>query len=225
MWMRHPEGGLVAQLYGPCTVSTQIEGTAVSIEERTLYPFEHKIEVTIRLERACKFELYFRNPCWSKATRVVSAGAKIEREGDYWRVLKRWNSGDTVHLAFTPEVRELPAVNGEVAIGYGALIFSLPLASKRKSLKQYNLADFEDSIYEPAFDSNIESDLPAAQRAKAFEVRHRPEGGNPLRPFDFPLIELHGHLISRVTNTRKTISLVPLGNAPLLRRTTFRIFG
>jgi DUF1680 family protein len=227
MWMRHPEGGLVAALYGPCTVSTRIEGMAVSIEESTLYPFEPTVEITIRPDRECEFPLYFRNPRWSRETRIVSAGARIERKGDYWRVIKHWNSGDTVSLEFKPEVRETSAINGEVAIWYGPLVFALPLASKKKSIKQFKFGHFEDSVYEPASAGNIRSGLPAAQRAKAFTVesKRRPEEGNPLRPFDSPLIELHGYMISSLANTREAVTMVPLGNAPLLRRMTFPVIS
>ncbi|MGP8271278.1 MAG: beta-L-arabinofuranosidase domain-containing protein [Terracidiphilus sp.] len=225
MWMRHREAGLVASLYGPCSVETEIDGVTVSLEERTCYPFEHSVDVTIRPDHESEFPLYFRNPGWSAVTRIVSSGAAIQREGDYWRVTKRWKPGDTVRLDFTPEVREVPAVNGEVAIQYGPLLFAQPLASEKRSIRQYPLPHFEDSIYTPVAGLAADTGLSAAQRAKAF-VPFIPEPRAEIapRPFDNPWIELHGHLISKSTGIFQAVTLVPLGNAPLLRRLTFPVF-
>ncbi|MGO8718272.1 MAG: beta-L-arabinofuranosidase domain-containing protein [Acidobacteriaceae bacterium] len=226
MWMRHSRGGLVATLYGPCTVSTKVDGVFVRIEEHTLYPFESIVEFAVYPEREHEIPLYFRNPLWSRETHIAAAGARIEREGDYWLVRKRWNTGDIIRLEFTPQLEQIQAVNQEIAIKYGPLIFAQPLASKKKIIKRYSydFDHFEDSIYEPAFDAR-QADLgfPAALQAKAFEleVRHPSAGANPDTPFDAPLIELHGSLVAKTAGGRQETTLVPLGNAPLLRRVTF----
>lgn len=226
MWMRHAKGGLVATLYGPCTVSTKVDGTLVRIEERTSYPFEKAAEFVIQPEQAKEFSLYFRNPLWSRRTRIVAAGAKIEREGDYWVVSKLWKTGDTVRLEFAPEIRLVEAINGEVAVQYGPLIFSQPLATTKKVIKRYEYDPdrFVDSIYEPAFDMNqLDFGFPASTKSNAFELKatYSPTAANSVAPFDSAPIELRGNMVSKATGVRQPIALVPLGNAPLLRRVTF----
>jgi DUF1680 family protein len=222
MWMRHPKGGLVASLYGPSTLSTKVNGAAFSLDERTRYPFENTVEMHVRSDSADAFPLYLRNPEWSKKTRVVCDGASISREGSYWRVLKRWKSGDTVRIEFTPEVQEIPAVNGEVAIQYGALAFAKPLPSERKAIKKYEVDRFEDTVYTPLPNGENDLSLPAGQLAKAFQpVVVKPEKTSE-HPFDSPWVELHGHFV-RSTGASEAATLVPLGNAPTLRRITFPV--
>src|SRR6185437_7344709 len=149
MWMRHSHGGLVATLYGPCTVSTKVDGMTVRIEERTSYPFKNTVDFTVFPERENEIPLYFRNPAWSRQTRIVAAGARVKREGAYWLVQKRWKAGDTIHIEFAPEIKIVRTINNEVAIQYGPLIFAQPLASEMKVIKHYSFASFKDSIYEP----------------------------------------------------------------------------
>ena len=225
MWMRHPQGGLVALLYGPCSVSTTIGAVTVQLEEQTRYPFEHAVNIAVHPERESEFPLYFRNPGWSRTTRIVSAGAAIQREGDYWRVTKHWKAGDEIHLEFTPALRELLAINGEIGIQYGALVFAQSLPADKKSIKQYGLDHFEDSTYTLAPNNDVESCLPAVQRIKGFvPVSREPLSKDAsLHPFDSPWIELHGHLVSKSTGIPEAVTLVPLGNAPVLRRITFPV--
>lgn len=219
MWMAHGDRGLVATLYGPCALSTRIEGSAVQIEEQTNYPFDSTVVFTIHLERPQMFPLYFRNPGWSQDTIVASRGARIRREGDYWRVEKSWHSGDTVRIQFSPAIETIRAVNGEIAVKYGALVFAEPVASEETVIRQYPLSGFADSIYRPA--------APASAAAGQYPLEdfHLQPGTaqnlNPLRPFDAPQLEIHAATRSAAGADPLDVRLVPLGNAPILRRMTF----
>lgn len=227
MWMRHPHGGLVATLYGPCTVSTKVKGVSVRIEEHTLYPFENIVEFVVYPEREHAIPLYFRNPRWSHGTRITAAGVRIERAGDYWRLHKRWKTGDTIRLEFAPQLEQIHAVNHQIAIQYGPLIFAQPLASTKKIMKRYSYDPdrFQDSIYEPASEIR-QTDLGfrAVLQAEAFDLKvRRPSVGvDPGVPFAAPLIELFGSMAPTADGSQQEeTTLVPLGNAPLLRRVTF----
>jgi hypothetical protein len=221
MWMRHPRGGLLAALYGPCRVRTQVDGVAVALEEQTLYPFENTVRITVHPEREHRFPLYFRNPQWSRATRVLCAGAAVERHGDYWRVTRRWRSGDTVRLEFTPEVREIPSENGESALHYGALLFAQPLPSSKRTLRHYPLPHFEDSIYDPGKSTEGGLGFSAAEPLSNFAPAPGDPGADPSRPFDAPLVVLRGPMVAQGASQPQPVTLVPLGNASLLRRLTF----
>lgn len=219
MWMAHDDGGLVATLYGPCVLSTRIEDCAVQIEEGTNYPFDSTVVFTIHPERKLNFPLYFRNPEWSQDTIVTSTKAKITRQGDYWRVEKSWRSGDTIKIQFFAAIETLRAVNGEVAVKYGALIFAEPVDAEETVIKQYPLNGFEDSIFRPA--------TPGISVAREFpleDLQLQLSNGqhvNFLRPFDAPLIEIHAKARSAAGAEPVDIRMVPLGNAPILRRVTF----
>ncbi len=212
MWMRPPSGGLACMLYGPCTVATKIQDVAVHLRENTQYPFDNEVEIVVRPERAVAFPLYLRDPGWSKGTSVVCAGARITQEGGYWIVNKKWNAGDTVRLVFRPTIREVPAVNGEVALQYGALLFAQPIEAEKKVIKTYPLAGFEDAYYLPAGPYHPLT-LPSSERWQSYGLKpvKLTQGVDPLHPFDQPLLALKGD----------AVTLLPLGNAPILRRVTF----
>jgi len=224
MWMRPASGGLAAVLYGPCAVSTTIHDVRVHIEEKTRYPFENAVEIEIQPEREAEFPLLFRDPSWSRDTTVTSAGATIRREGAYWVVNKKWRAGDTVSLNFLPSIQEVAAVNGEVALQYGALIFALPIEAHKSVTKTYAVKGFEDAYYLPAAKYEALA-LPASSRWRSFGLKpvQVTKGINRLRPFDEPVIVLQGTLTRQSDGGETTVALVPLGNAPMLRRVTFPV--
>ncbi|MGH9617545.1 MAG: beta-L-arabinofuranosidase domain-containing protein [Acidobacteriaceae bacterium] len=221
MWMRHRSGALAALLYGPCHVSTRVRGVKLQIEEKTNYPFENTVEVVLSPERQVELPILLRDPGWSRGTTVTCAGAHISRVGGYWRVNKRWSRGDAIKLKFTPIVEEVEAVNREVALQYGPLLFARPLASNKIVTKNYPVAGFQDAYYEPAT---------AAEEYKFFAESHgngfgfrpvrSPSGADWLRPFDAPVVSLRGEMTRKSDGQRVDVDLVPLGNAPFLRRLT-----
>jgi DUF1680 family protein len=226
MWMRHGGGGLAALLYGPCNVSTTIQNIRVHIEERTSYPFENTIEIELRPESEIEFPLLLRDQAWSSGTTVACDGAAIRREGSYWMVSKRWRAGDTVRLKFQPRVQEVSAVNGEVGIQYGALLFVQPIEAQKTVVKNYPVPGFEDTHYVAVAGKYEALALPASSRWKAFGLQpvHVLSGANPLRPFDAPVVVLKGKLNRQSDGAETDVTLVPLGNASTLRRVTFPIW-
>ncbi len=225
MWMRHAEGGLAALLYGPSKVTTLIGDVPVKIEESTRYPFENTVKVSVQPEREAEFPLLFRDPEWSNGTRVECAGASIVRDGSYWTVTKKWKAGDTVTLEFMPSVREVAAVNGEVALQYGALLFVEPIEARRQVIKKYDLAGFEDSYYLPAPGGYQPFALPSNLRWKGFGFKPKYDAAlaDAAHPFDRPVVLLQGKGIRQSDGAEVDVSLVPLGNAPTLRKVTFPI--
>jgi hypothetical protein len=223
--MRHSSGGLAALLYGPCKVSTTVQSVRVQIEEKTHYPFENIVEIAIQPEHETEFPILLRDPEWSNGTTVKCDGATVSREGSYWLVTKKWKAGDTVHLEFLPSVREVPAVNGEVAIQYGALLFVQPIEAHKQVIKTYPVPGFEDAYYLPTAGKYQAIALPASLRWKGFGFKplHVSAGVDPLRPFDQPTVMLQGRVIRQADNTEVDVALVPLGNAATLRRVTFPI--
>jgi hypothetical protein len=222
MWMRRGADTLAALLYGPCRVATTVSGVKVAIDERTAYPFESVVELAVAPERDVEFSLLLRDPEWSRGTTIDCAGAQITREGDYWRVTKRWTGGDTVRVTFVPSVREVPAVNGEVALQYGALVFAKPIASTKTVTKTYPLPGFEDTHYVPVPGEPVDLRLRADARWTGFGLTPVQVASGPdlQRPFDSPAVALRGQM-RRPDGTAVDVELVPMGNAPLLRRVTF----
>jgi uncharacterized protein len=224
MWMRHDNGALAALLYGPCTVSTTVKNVPVRIEEKALYPFENTVTLEIHTDGALEFPLYLRDPGWSRGTIVKCDGATITREDSYWVVRKKWQQGDSVHITFVPTIQEVPAVNGEFALKYGALLFAQPLDAQKITLKSYSVPGFEDSYYKLVGKYETLA-LNASSQWQSFGFKAMPitDGVNPLRPFDAALITLQGTMTRQPDGTQMPVVLVPLGNAAILRRVTFPV--
>lgn len=225
MWMQHRDGGLAALLYGPCEVNTIVDGVPVELKERTVYPFEHRVEVSIHPARPVEFSIYFRDPEWSRGTKLMSAGARIQREGDFWKVTKQWKGEERITLTFVAEVRQMEAVNGEIALQYGALLYAMPIAYKRTVIKQYSVAGFEDTYYEPAHDGLDDLALLSDSRWTGFSFKpvSRGDAVSTLRPFDKAVVSLQGPMMHVKTGLMANVELIPLGNAPVLRRLTFPV--
>lgn len=224
MWMRHNSGALAALLYGPGAVSTTVQNVPIRIEEKTLYPFENTVTLEIHTEGAVEFPLYLRDPGWSRGTIVKCDGATITRENSYWVVRKKWQQGDSVHITFVPTIEEVPAVNGEIALKYGALLFAQPLDAQKITLKTYSVPGFEDSYYKlSGRHETLALDASLQWQSFGFKAMPAADGVNQLRPFDAPLITLQGTMTSQPDGTQTPVTLVPLGNAAILRRVTFPV--
>ena len=194
MWMRDGDHGLAALLYGPCTVSTTVGDDRVTIDERTSYPFSEQVELKIDPDRDSAFTLLLRNPGWSKGTTVTCPGAQISSQDGYWKVSKTWHSGDAVNIVFTPQIFEVPAVNGELALQYGPLLYALPIPSTKKAVKKYAVPGFADYFLTPTT-AIPNLSLPATGApGYGFQTRTVTSGVDLLKPFDASPIVLDGSL-------------------------------
>jgi DUF1680 family protein len=204
-------------------VSTTVDGVPVRIKERTNYPFDNIIDLEIQAEGKTEFPLYLRDPAWSRGTTVECDGATITRAGSYWVVRKTWQSRDKIRIIIAPTIQEVPAVNGEIALQYGALIFAQPIDAQKITLKTYALPGFEDSYYKPLATKNEALALPSSLRWQSFGFKPIliSDGVNPLHPFDAAVITLQGTMTRQADGTQVRATLVPLGNAAILRRVTF----
>jgi hypothetical protein len=88
--------------------------------------------------------------------------------------------------------------------------------------KTYPVGGFEDTHYEPASGAEEDFLLPVDQQWKGFgfEPVDLPANANAFTPLDAPIIALRGNMIRKRDRQRVAVDLVPLGNAPLLRRLT-----
>ncbi|TDV47802.1 RICIN domain-containing protein [Actinophytocola oryzae] len=127
MWLGTPDGGLAAALYGPCTLTTTVVGTRVTITERTSYPFADTISLTFTMATPATFPLALRVPGWcANPALTVNGGAVAISGGPRFATVNRtWRGGDVVVLTLpmTPRTRQWSS--GAVSVSHGALTFAL----------------------------------------------------------------------------------------------------
>ncbi len=109
MWMATEDDGLVATLYGPCSVqSTVAGGVPVTVDCVTNYPFDTKIEMTVKPEKQTSFPLYLRVPQWCDEFKVRVNGRKVSVKVDelgFVKLSRKWKFGDEVTIALPMKPR------------------------------------------------------------------------------------------------------------------------
>jgi hypothetical protein len=157
MWMKTKDNGLVAALYGPCDLKTEINGSPVSIHSETTYPFEEKIQMTVGVEGKTRFTLHLRIPEWCKEPEIIINGSLFTdpaNNSGFLAVDRNWTQGDVIILHFPMDVtmtlgretnfpdvsyfkgketsREISRFTEEIAnpfgtVSLGPLLFALPI--------------------------------------------------------------------------------------------------
>jgi hypothetical protein len=145
LWMATPDNGVAAVLYSASSVKVNVgegKGGVVVLSERTHYPFEDTIRITVDLvsRGELAFPVYLRVPGWcaqGAEVRVNGEGAPVEAAGGAWLRLRRtWAAGDTVELVLPMRIRtRVWAKNkNSVSVDYGPLTFSLKIAEAYKMM-------------------------------------------------------------------------------------------
>ncbi|NLM24255.1 MAG: hypothetical protein GX210_09270 [Firmicutes bacterium] len=131
MWMAAREGGLAAVAYGPCRVETSIYGNPVAVEEKTAYPFDGRITLTVSCPDPTPFSLLLRVPGWCTQARARVGEEHYEgRSGSFLTIHRTWWEGDTVELELPMSPSLRPWDPGVAAVEYGPLVFAFNPAER-----------------------------------------------------------------------------------------------
>ncbi len=156
-WMATPDNGLAATLYTQGQVNAKVgNGTAVSLNETTHYPFENQINFTLNTKKSVSFPLYLRVPAWCKNASVKINGRKVDfdsSEGSYIRLKNTWKNGDqiTLQLPMELQVQKWTANKNSVSLNYGPLTFSLKI-DENYTAKNSKATAIGDSGWQPNAD-------------------------------------------------------------------------
>ncbi len=136
LWFATPDNGLAAVLFSASRLTARVgDGTKVTIEEHTHYPFDEQINFVIRTPKAVAFPLYLRIPSWCKKPAVTVNGDALEAVGTpngYIRIERTWSAGDTVAytLPMKVTIRRWEKNHGSVSVDRGPLTYSLRIGEK-----------------------------------------------------------------------------------------------
>ena len=136
LWFATPDNGLAAVFYSDCKVTARVgDGTKVTLDEDTHYPFSGKVVFTVGTKKPVYFPLYLRVPRWCRDARVKLNGALLPAKSGplrYFVLARSWKDGDRVELDLPMEIsiRKWKKNYGSVSIDYGPLTFSLKIGEK-----------------------------------------------------------------------------------------------
>jgi DUF1680 family protein len=122
----------------------KIAGTDVEVVQKTNYPWEGSVDITVNPQQARKFSVYVRIPNRNtsklyrptpavggyKSFAVNGKAVKPAVERGYAVITREWKAGDRIRVEFPLEAQRLKADEriqanvGDVALRYGALIYN-----------------------------------------------------------------------------------------------------
>jgi hypothetical protein len=127
--------GVFVHLFHSGTMRGKLEnGTKITIEQETKYPWEGLVRLKVSPETEQEFTLFVRVPAWSERTGLTVNGESvgtIPAAGSYAPIRRKWKPGDMVELSLDMQVRHTKANArvrdnvGKVAVERGPLVYCL----------------------------------------------------------------------------------------------------
>ncbi len=141
MWMKAPNSGLAAVLYGPCEVNARlgVNKQAVTISEKTNYPFSDKIQFTISSKAPVTFPLSLRIPVWCKNPEIMINNETLTFEVNKRNtvVIKRkWQPEDKITLIMPMNIQVDHRKTELVSVSRGPLVYALEIPSSVNSFNE-----------------------------------------------------------------------------------------
>jgi uncharacterized protein len=143
--------GVYVHLYDNSEMSWNLhDGTGLTIEQKTNYPWNGEIKLTVSPATPSEFVVYVRIPGWSKKNVVKVNGREFggAKAGEYLAIRRRWAANDTIDLNFdmtTHLLKANPAVTedrGRVAFQRGPIVFCMEHIDQKDHDPGTNLADY-----------------------------------------------------------------------------------
>ena len=128
------DDGVYVHLYDNSTMNWRLaSGTPIRLTQKTSYPWEGTIHLSVVPARAEVFTVYVRIPGWSRQSTVKVNGEAVEGvvPGRYLPIRRSWKGNDVVEIAFDMEPRAVkanPAVTEDtarVAMQRGPIVFCM----------------------------------------------------------------------------------------------------
>jgi DUF1680 family protein len=115
--------GVYVHLYDNSTLDWHLGQTPLKIQQKTKYPWDGDVYLTVSPAQAKEFTLYLRIPGWARSANVTVNGNRVSgaQPGQYLPIRRQWKSGDGVTLSL-PLPAEVLAANPRVAENAGRVV-------------------------------------------------------------------------------------------------------
>jgi hypothetical protein len=188
LWMRTPDDGLAALAYGPCAVETTVRGVPLTVAVESEYPFDGRIELTVRPESPIRFPLLLRIPSWSSGAvlRDEAGQEYTSAPGSFLTLDRAWRSESRLVLEIPLPIRAERRFNDSVSLSRGPLLLALQIGEDWRQIGgQAPAADWEVHPTTPwAYALDLDPEAPE----HSLSVARRPLAGCPFSPSTAPLV-------------------------------------
>lgn len=121
--------GILCSLMLPCKLETEINGSKVTVETVTDYPFRNTCKYIVSATAPVEFELKIRIPSWAKS---VTVNGKQREKAEFYSVKQSWNGISEIVITLEDTPRMIKRPLGLSTVEYGPFVFSLPLKAEYK---------------------------------------------------------------------------------------------
>ncbi len=162
------DDGIYVHLYDNSELDWHLEsGTGLKITQKTNYPWDGNVDLTVTPSQAIDFTVYLRIPGWVDSAQVSVNGKGMPgaKAGEYLALRRRWSSGDRISLqmAMAPQVLEAnPRVaddTGRVAVQRGPLVYCLEGLDQLSGVNLSDVALELGKRPDSEFQSEMKNDL------------------------------------------------------------------
>jgi hypothetical protein len=181
-WVATPDKGLAVIAYAPVEVNAFVaDGIAVKLAVETNYPFEEKIRIKVRPQKAATFPLKLRIPKWCTIPEVSVNGAKMTgvKSGSILTVNRLWKKGDEIVLNFPMMVSFSQQVNRSVTVERGPIVYGLKIDAAYTIRKEHPVKGFFDYEVKPASAWNYALTFDNITQAEPVKVGKKAMPENP----------------------------------------------
>ncbi len=221
--------GLAAMIYAPGTLSADVGGLPIHIDEQTNYPFDDNVTLTIHTVKAMSFELRCRVPYADSTTVDVDrVDVLLPDLSNRQQIVfnRQWHDGDRIHLHFNFTTELVSTPDGQIFLRRGPLVFALPFAAEisqvnRRMLPGLPSSKFYDLRISPSGDTSGWY-LTMNPHAPPPRIENLADG-DPLHPWVHPSVGLLGNFKGPAGKEVQQM-LIPMG-CTILRRVTFAVSG
>jgi hypothetical protein len=160
--------GIYAHLYDNSELNWHLEnGTGLKIAQKTNYPWDGSVEITVTPETAAEFTFFLRIPLWTDHAQVEVNKQPLlgAKPGDYMAIKRRWNPGDVIHLQLDMTPQAIAASDkvvdddGRVTLQRGPLVYCMEQMDQPQGVKLTNVALDIGSRGAAGFRASFEKDV------------------------------------------------------------------
>lgn len=135
------ENGIAVNLYGGNKLTTTLlDGTSIKLSQKSNYPWNGAIKITIEEAKSEHFDILLRIPAWAKGTKVHVNGDSIGNiePGSFLNIERSWNAGDIIMLDMPMETKfieghpRIEEVRNQVAVKRGPMVYAVESADLPK---------------------------------------------------------------------------------------------
>ena len=160
--------GIYVHLYDNSELDWRLEnGVGLKVTQKTNYPWDGGVRITVSPTTASDFTFYLRIPGWADQAQVAVNGKSVTgaKPGEYLPIRRRWSPGDAIQLNVDVEAQEIEANprvaddTGRVAIQRGPLIYCLEEIDQPSGVSLSDVAVTTSRHSAELFQTEFKSDL------------------------------------------------------------------